>query len=123
MTHVNFFKSEVKTRAEGRTSRAKDIAAARLKAYKAAELRDGLVCRICGRKVRKAVTLSVDRLEHHHINGRGTLAHETAENVCVSCKGCHDERHVKRTLHISGNANGKLRCEQGGKVWFSGARR
>lgn len=119
MAHQTFFKSDMPTRAEGRTASAKAIETARRVAYREAEQRDGLSCRVCGRKVRKGLTLGVDRLEHHHINGRGTIEYETSGNVAITCKGCHDDRHVRRTLHLSGDANGRLRCEHGSRIWFS----
>lgn len=123
MTWPTFFKSERSTRAEGRSARAKAIETAQKAAYRLVDARDGLICRVCGRRVKKTLTLAVDRLEHHHVNGRGRIEDEAPENICVVCKGCHDDRHVKRTLHLSGNANKRLRCEQDGKVWFSEVKR
>lgn len=114
-----FFKADLVTRAEAKTADAKGVELARLAAYREVERRDGLVCRVCRRRVRKTLTLAVNRLEHHHIDGRGGLVRETTSNICVTCKGCHDDRHVRRVLQISGDANGELRCERDGQEWIA----
>lgn len=114
-----FFKSNMgPTRAEAKSARVEDIEAARRKAYRAVDKRDGLICRVCERQMQTKV-LGVDLAEHHHIAGRGGIEHETSTNIARICRGCHDDRHVKRILHISGDANKTLRCERGKAVWLS----
>lgn len=85
-------------------------------AYRLVDIRDGGTCRACGRRTFVGVPGSLGR-EHHHIRGRQVKDAETTGNLCVLCKDCHDLRHVKRTLVITGNADQMLTFEQDGKVW------
>ncbi|MCR4375639.1 MAG: hypothetical protein NUW22_12400 [Acidobacteria bacterium] len=110
-------KSAAGTRLDRKTKKAAETVTQRRKVYKSVEVRDKMRCRACGVRVRKTAGLAGNRLEHHHVNGRTGPAAETTRNVCLLCKSCHDERHVKRTLNISGNADGVLAIS-----WSSGAK-
>jgi hypothetical protein len=89
----------------------------RRETYRVVEQRDQMTCRCCQKRVRKTMELRMDLLEHHHVNGRDVADAEGSWNVCLLCRGCHDERHVTRTLHISGNADGLLTFERGDERW------
>jgi hypothetical protein len=88
-------------------------------AYLAAEKRDGMRCRCCGKPVVRTLELRLDKLEHHHVQGRDCENPESTENISCICRECHDERHVTRVLKISGNADKRLRMEKAGRVWFT----
>lgn len=81
------------------------------------ERRDGHLCRCCRCALTKTIRLQGDRMEHHHVIPKSRGGADTIENVAVICKNCHDERHVTRVLHITGNAEYELEFEKGGKTW------
>jgi len=81
--------------------------------------RDLMRCRCCSRKVTRTIRVQGNRLERHHVRPRSHGGKDTRENVALLCKNCHDERHVTRELHITGNAEGILTFEKDGKVWTS----
>jgi len=89
----------------------------RRETYRLVELRDGMKCRACARRVVKTTILSLARLEHHHVRGRGRKDSESTANLVCLCKGCHDDRHVTRSLSVTGNADSTLTFEQDGRVW------
>lgn len=84
---------------------------------RAVELRDGFRCRCCKGRVVKTIRLQGDRLEHHHVIPLSLGGPDTVENVAITCKNCHDDRHVSRVLHIKGNAEKRLTFEKDGDVW------
>jgi hypothetical protein len=75
---------------------------------KEVDQRDGNRCRACGRKLINAIGLQINGREHHHIIFRSAGGPDTIENVCLTCKGCHDAVHVSGVLRIDGNAQGRL---------------
>ena len=89
----------------------------RREVYRLVEIRDGFKCRVCTRKVVRTMELRLNRLEHHHIHEPGGKRIDSTESVIVACKECHDERHVSRRLHITGNANHVLTFEKDGQCW------
>jgi hypothetical protein len=101
-------RAELKTRRDTQTAKERKTEKDRREAYRLVDIRDGRKCRACGSK---------QDLEHHHIRGRQVKDAETTGNICLLCGDCHDLRHVKRTLVITGNANQLLTFELGGKVW------
>lgn len=108
-----------KSRFDDRIQKAKQKEADRRDAYRRAEIRDKFRCRVCGRQLVKTLTVQPDQLIHHHIRGRDFPGAETPENICCICGSCHDLRHVKRVLSITGNAESTLVLEQDGRVWYS----
>lgn len=108
----------MRTRADIRASKARNVQKQRLAAYRLAEFRDGGRCRACGRRTLKILTIHPRRLEHHHIAGRSVEHAEDTRNIVCLCRECHEDRHVRRTLHISGNADTSLRFERDGRIWF-----
>lgn len=110
-------KSELETRADDRAAKVRRTEADRRATYRLVELRDGMKCRACAIRVVKTLTVQGNRCEHHHIRGRGAKDSETSSNVCLLCLQCHELRHVKRLLHIAGNADGTLKFERDGNVW------
>jgi len=105
------------TRLESKQRKGAALESARREAYRIVELRDGYRCRACARGVVRTAELRANRLEHHHVMGRGSILYEATANICVLCKACHDERHVTRRLSIHGNADGTLRFEKDDHVW------
>lgn len=80
--------------------------------------RDGYRCRCCQRHVVFSLKRQDARAEHHHVIPLSLGGPDTQQNVALICLKCHEDRHVKRTLHITGNANKKLTFEQDGKTWI-----
>ena len=91
-----------------RTEKRARVSRQRDETYRLVELRDGMRCRCCARRVVKTTALDRARLEHHHIRGRGRKDSETTANICVLCLECHEARHLTRTLTITGNADSTL---------------
>jgi hypothetical protein len=112
-------KWELEPRATTKDKTKKAIAKQRKDAYLAVEKRDAMRCRCCGKPLVRTLELRLDKLEHHHVNGRDVADAEGTWNLGCICRECHDERHVTRVLKISGNADGKLRMEKAGRVWFT----
>lgn len=110
-------KSGMVTRADKRAREARNTERKRLAAYRLAEFRDGMRCRACGRKVVKTLSVVPNRCEHHHIAGRQVKDSEETRNIVILCLQHHEERHIKRTLHISGNADSTLTFTRGSEVW------
>lgn len=79
--------------------------------------RDDYRCRACGRRVVQTLAVQHNRLERHHVIPRSLSGENRTSNVCLLCLDCHTDRHVTRTLTITGNANQRLSFEQGGKRW------
>lgn len=73
--------------------------------YAIVDRRDEGQCRVCGRRCSTTATASENRAEHHHIIPRSLGGQDTPENLALVCVWCHDERHKKGTLRISGNAH------------------
>ena len=69
--------------------------------------RDKFTCRCCGRRVRKCVDVTPERLERHHIvpKSRGGFSHTS--NVAATCLWCHKLIHL-RQLGVVGDANDLL---------------
>jgi 5-methylcytosine-specific restriction endonuclease McrA len=94
-----------KTAREERQERRAARLADRRVAYAIVDRRDEGQCRACGRRCSTTATASEHRGEHHHIIARSQGGEETPENIALICVTCHDERHKKGTLRISGNAH------------------
>jgi hypothetical protein len=112
-----FFKSDLTPRSTVKAKKDAETLATRKRVYKAVELRDRMCCRACGRKLVKSGGLRLDALQHHHIH-EGRKVESTAAIVCL-CRRCHDQRHVSRVLHISGNADGVLTFSRDGLTWWA----
>lgn len=94
-----------KTAREERHER-KVAKAANLKmVYAIVDRRDEGQCRVCGRRCSTTATSSELRAERHHVVPRSLGGKDTPENLALVCIWCHDERHKKGTLRISGNAH------------------
>lgn len=52
--------------------------------------RAGWRCEECGRRT---------RLDGHHARGYGMLGHETAADVRMLCRSCHDRTHGRKSRH------------------------
>ena len=65
--------------------------------------RDGRHCRVCETPVGGLTLLT--RLERHHLIPVSRGGADESWNVATLCKRCHDERHLKGTLQLSGNAD------------------
>lgn len=98
-------KSEEPTRHDVRRAQEREEAANERAVFKAVSVRDGYACRACGRSCDPQAKSMLEKAHHHHIVYRSALGPDTTANVCLLCAGCHDEEHVKRTLHVEGNAD------------------
>lgn len=94
-----------KTGREERKERKAEKLAERRAVYAIVDRRDEGQCRACGRRCSTTATASEHRGEHHHVIPRSLGGGDTVENVALICVWCHDERHKKGTLRISGNAH------------------
>jgi hypothetical protein len=94
-----------KTGREERAERKATKLAERRAVYAIVDRRDEGQCRACGRRCSTTATSSDQRGEHHHIIPRSLGGQETPQNVALVCVWCHDERHKKGTLRISGDAH------------------
>ena len=106
------------SRARQKAARRASTTAQRRDVYRLVELRDGMKCRACGIRLLKTVELDLKRVEHHHIRGRGGKDSETTANILCLCLGCHQQRHVERSLSITGNADSTVVFERGERQWF-----
>jgi hypothetical protein len=112
-------KWELEPRATTKDKARKTVKRERNASYIAIEKRDAMRCRCCGKPLVRTLELRLDKLEHHHVNGRDCEDAESTKNLVCVCRECHDERHKTRVLKISGDANQRLRMEKGGRVWFT----
>lgn len=102
---ISKFGPDGKTAREERHDR-KLAKAANLKAvYAIVDRRDEGQCRVCGRRCSTTATTSDLRAERHHILPRSLGGPDTVENLATVCVWCHDDRHKKGTLRITGNAH------------------
>ena len=53
--------------------------------------RDGWRCQDCG---------ATTNLQVHHIQTRGRLGHDCAENLITLCAGCHKRQHKGNSNHF-----------------------
>ncbi len=94
-----------KTRSEERSERRSARESIRVNAYRAVDRRDGEHCRVCGgRCSTRALDLTL-RAERHHIIPRSLRGPNESWNLLTVCKDCHDDRHVRGVLKLSGNAD------------------
>jgi len=112
-------KADMKPLATEKEESRKQTAKDRRIAYVLVEKRDAMLCRCCGKPLVRTLERRLDKLEHHHIDGRDVGDAETTRNIVCVCRECHDERHVTRQLSISGDGDGKLRMQKGARVWFT----
>lgn len=71
---------------------------------KQVDARDHRICRCCGKRTNPD-DIGLLRGHRHHIVYLSAGGEDTTENVLTLCPKCHDEEHVKRTLHVVGNAD------------------
>lgn len=115
---MSLLRSEMKTRREAKGEKLRRTEQARRAAYRLVDARDEGKCRACGRVTNAFVSPADPKYrEHHHLRGRQVRDAESTGNICILCGGCHDLRHVKRTLVITGNADQPLTFELDGRVW------
>lgn len=72
---------------------------------KLVDKRDQGRCRVCGRHCSTTAPKLEDRAERHHLQPRSLGGPDTTANLALVCLTCHDERHKKGTLALSGNAD------------------
>lgn len=99
------------TQADERDARRQTAAAELLRVHRLIDQRDGGRCRVCRHGISPAAVQRRDRLERHHLVPRSLGGEDTTANLCCLCVPCHDERHKKGTLRLSGDAD--LRDERG----------
>src|SRR4051812_15876359 len=95
---------EFKSRHNAAEIEAKAIAENWQQVKQLVSAREELCCRVCGKRTNPHASTLLGKGHHHHIVYRSDVGGDTVQNVCLLCAGCHDEEHVKKTLHIEGNA-------------------
>jgi 5-methylcytosine-specific restriction endonuclease McrA len=98
-----------KTRRERKTDKRLDEDRAWEACKKAVDKRDGLQCRVCGKRVSfGTIGLEHSGIRHHLIYRSGISVsggrHESW-NVLTVCGGCNDDMHIHGTLRLEGDAN------------------
>lgn len=93
-----------KTAKEERDERKRAKKAAWLEVCKAVDRRDQGKCRVCGTQCALGSTFS-DRAERHHVRPRSLGGPDASWNLATVCVDCHDKRHKKGALRISGDAD------------------
>ena len=81
-------------------------------------LRDALRCRSCGRTPARRETYHRG-FEYHHLQHRADGGPDSAENVVLLCRRCHDRHHRGRDDEIAlpttaGRVPGEFACRQCG---------
>lgn len=105
------------TRLVERTAKRREAMQAWLACCAAVDARDKWICRCCGRRTKRTLTLCAERLEHHHLVGRRIapgLTHDS-RNVIDCCLECHGKLH-RHELHIEGRAE-EMFTHDGRRFW------
>lgn len=85
-------------------------------AYAQVDARDKFICRACGCRCVKSLTLQPRRWERHHILGRrGKNPHQT-DRIVGLCFRDHD-RITRNLLSVEGNADAWLTFSENGRTW------
>jgi len=79
-------------RLQDRVQQRREAMRAWLECCRVVDARDKWICRCCGRKVRKTLTVCSERLEHHHLHGRRVAPERRYDpraviTVCLECHG------------------------------------
>lgn len=93
-----------KTAKEERDERKAAKKAHLLEVCRAVDRRDQGRCRVCAKRCEIGSTFS-DRVERHHVLARSLGGVDETFNLASLCVDCHDDRHKRGTLRISGNAD------------------
>lgn len=93
-----------KTAKEERDERKREKKAHLLEVYKLVDQRDRGQCRVCGRRCELGSTFS-NRVERHHVIPKSLGGEDSTANLASLCVDCHDDRHKRGILRISGNAD------------------
>lgn len=93
-----------KTAKEERDARKAAKKAHLLEVCKAVDRRDQGRCRVCAKRCEIGSTFA-NRIERHHIVPRSLGGDDSSSNLCSLCVDCHDDRHKRGTLRISGDAD------------------
>jgi 5-methylcytosine-specific restriction endonuclease McrA len=106
-----------KTAKEERDERKAAKKANLLEVCRAVDRRDQGRCRVCGKRCEIGSTFA-NRVERHHVIPRSLGGKDETGNLASLCVECHDDRHKRGTLRISGNADERDRmgCLCGLKV-------
>lgn len=94
-----------KTRRDERAEKRAAIEAHWREVCRDVDRRDGVECRVCGARCATDALDLLLRAERHHLIPSSRGGPDETWNICRVCKRCHDERHVKGTLQLSGNAD------------------
>lgn len=119
MGHVTFFKSDMQTRLDDRANRDLQFLKTWAALCAAVDRRDHYRCRACGVRVVRTMTVVENRLERHHVKPISLGGLDKTSNVATLCLRCHEDRHVRYALHITGNADKTLTMRRGGQKWLS----
>lgn len=102
--HQTFWKSDMRTRVDVAIAQDAEDDKAWRDCCKIVDPRDGRACRCCGKRTNPDAT-GLLRGHRHHVIYRSAGGPDESWNVATLCASCHDEEHVKRTLHVEGNAD------------------
>jgi len=102
-------------RLQDRVQQRREAMRAWLECCRIVDARDKYLCRCCGRKVRKTLTVCPERLEHHHLHGRRVAPERRYDpsaviTVCLECHGGLT-RHEIEPIGVL-NADGPLHFTQ-----------
>lgn len=67
--------------------------------------RDGQECRVCERRCSTTALDMLLRAERDHIIPRSLMGPDESWNLATLCKACHDDKHKRGTLRLSGHAD------------------
>jgi 5-methylcytosine-specific restriction endonuclease McrA len=108
MPHQTFFKSQLTTRVDDAVTQERTDTAAWLALCRLVDGRDERSCRCCGKRT-NADAVGLLRGHRHHVIYRSAGGPNATWNLATLCASCHNEEHVKKTLHVEGNADLALR--------------
>lgn len=92
------------SRAQDKRQKARDKERKKQMVIASVRIRDGFRCRACG-----CGSSRHNSLDAHHIHFRSRGGGNTAENMALLCRSCHDDIHAYRLAVVGDNANRALR--------------
>src|SRR5690242_8630320 len=93
-----------KTAKEERDERKAAKKANLLEVCRAVDRRDQGRCRVCAKRCEIGSTFA-NRVERHHVIPRSLGGVDETWNLASLCVDCHDDRHKRGILRITGNAD------------------
>lgn len=119
MPHETFFKHDLPSRVDTAKEKAAAADARWREVSKAVDVRDGKICRCCGKRSDPEATGLLKRGHRHHLIYRSAGGPDTTYNLVTLCASCHSDEHRSK-LKIDGNPDVALtffRKDERGE-WF-----